>query len=363
MEVCFAGDCNFISEVYGIPPENIIKDRDLWKAEKKYINLEQAISENSIKTNKYMMYSGSECIPYLKKMQITGVSLANNHIHDKGTEGIVDTISNLDIAGIEHTGAGKNVADASKPIKIDKNVYLLAFCDYGEKYLRNVKTASKNDAGVNPYSINQVIKQLDELPMNSQAVIYIHWSIEYSWFVPQKCIEDAKKILIHPKAGLLIGQHAHIPLGWLKVNDKYAFFSLGNFLFSNFCLYPPNNVQSSYCKEKKLPVVKIMMNVKKPVYKKWYFTNRISILVYYNTETGKVRTDYTIQDSDLPYIRRLKGVQKQFIRGWLVFLSILYRSHPILYKMIFHLNLYGLYGIRKIKRGMVDIFYENSKKK
>lgn len=363
MEISFAGDCNFISEIYGISPEKVIQDEDLWCADKKYVNLEQAISDNNIVTDKYMIYSGAECIPYLKKMQIDGVSLANNHIHDKGTDGIIDTISILDNANIKHTGAGKNLTDASWPIKIDNNLYLLAFCDYGEKYLRNVKVASETEAGINPYSVNRVIKQLDKLSDEAQAIVYIHWSVEYSWLVPYKCIEGAKKILAHPKAKLLIGQHAHIPLGWLKFNDKFAFFSLGNFLFSNFCLYPPNIVKSSYNEKKEKPIIKIMMPVKRPVYKKWYFTNRISILVHYNTETGRVRTDYTIQDEGLPYIKKLRGIREKFINCWLHILSALYKMPNIIYNPFFRLSLYCMYGVRKIKRGMVNIFYGKISKK
>lgn len=147
MNICFAGDCNFISEVYEIDPDKIIVDKDMWNADMHFINLEQAVSENPVTTAKYMMYSGSECLPYLQKMKIQGVSLANNHIHDKGVSGIEDTLRLLDSAEILHTGAGKNISDAEKPIKIFEKLYMLAFCDYGKHYIRDVKCATNQEAG------------------------------------------------------------------------------------------------------------------------------------------------------------------------------------------------------------------------
>src|SRR6266496_3474424 len=43
------------------------------------------------------------------------VSLANNHILDFGPEGLADTIEALDAAGIAHSGAGLDEAEARRP--------------------------------------------------------------------------------------------------------------------------------------------------------------------------------------------------------------------------------------------------------
>lgn len=43
------------------------------------------------------------------------VALANNHVLDAGPGGLFDTLENLDRAGIEHAGAGENLAAALEP--------------------------------------------------------------------------------------------------------------------------------------------------------------------------------------------------------------------------------------------------------
>ena len=42
------------------------------------------------------------------------MSLANNHIKDYGTDGIVDTRKNLDKYGIKYAGAGKDLAAGAR---------------------------------------------------------------------------------------------------------------------------------------------------------------------------------------------------------------------------------------------------------
>ena len=57
-------------------------------------------------------------IEVLKKLNVIGVSLANNHMMDFGEEGLSNTIKLLDENNILHTGAGKNVEEALKPMII-----------------------------------------------------------------------------------------------------------------------------------------------------------------------------------------------------------------------------------------------------
>jgi poly-gamma-glutamate capsule biosynthesis protein CapA/YwtB (metallophosphatase superfamily) len=51
----------------------------------------------------------------LARAGVALVSLAGNHITDCGAEGIADTLEKLDALGIAHTGAGADLAAASRP--------------------------------------------------------------------------------------------------------------------------------------------------------------------------------------------------------------------------------------------------------
>ncbi len=357
MNICITGDANFFGEVLEQSPTKEIIDVDKFHAaDFRIINLEQAISNTDFTADKYTIYSSEACIPYLKSLNIGLVSLANNHIHDKGNQGILDTMHILENAHITHCGAGKNLMLAQQPAEVD-NICLLSFCDYGKHYLRNVQCASEQTPGVNPYSLDNVLQALDTLPQNKKAIIYIHWCVEYCWMVPYNYITDAKRILAHPNTITVLGTHPHIPLGWIQSHGKYALFSLGNFLFPNFSIKPPHQIFSaSYEDRNKFPVMRILCPVKKRTYKKWYFINRVSMLVQYDTTAQKISWDYTVQEDNIPKVTLLTGRQRQIIHFWLSFISRLYLFPKILYIPLYYFNLYGLYAVRRIKRGITQYF-------
>ncbi len=55
----------------------------------------------------------------LKRLGITMVSTANNHSLDWGTEGMLETLRNLDEAGVAHAGSGSNLSEARGPAYIE----------------------------------------------------------------------------------------------------------------------------------------------------------------------------------------------------------------------------------------------------
>lgn len=59
------------------------------------------------------LHTGEEAAQALAEMNFTMLNLANNHMMDYGAEGLTDTISALDSAGLAHVGAGENVEEAT----------------------------------------------------------------------------------------------------------------------------------------------------------------------------------------------------------------------------------------------------------
>ena len=75
----------------------------------------------------YVYRADPERVSILREAGIDGVSLANSHILDYGYEALTDTISALDGAGIDHTGAGENRAEAAGAVIKDINGMRTAF--------------------------------------------------------------------------------------------------------------------------------------------------------------------------------------------------------------------------------------------
>ena len=94
-------------------------------------------------------------IATLKQIGTNAVSLANNHTMDYGPDKLVETISHLKRAEIDVFGAGKNIREASYPLKLSSplgNIYVLAGFEVRAKY-RDIFNfyAAEDSPGVNPF--------------------------------------------------------------------------------------------------------------------------------------------------------------------------------------------------------------------
>jgi len=85
------------------------------------INLETSItSSESYRRDKEIHYRmHPRNIDCITAARIDCCCLANNHILDWGYDGLAETLRTLDAAGIAHTGAGRDAAEAAAPAVLD----------------------------------------------------------------------------------------------------------------------------------------------------------------------------------------------------------------------------------------------------
>lgn len=185
----------------------------------------------------YTFRAGTETVSYLGDMGVDIVSLANNHMYDFGKDGLLDTLDTLDAAGIPYVGAGRNLAEAVKPVYFIANDMKIAFVSATQiERLDNPDTpgATENAAGVfrcwNPEKLYEVVKEAKE---NSDfVVVYIHWGTENvsepDWAQLQQAPE-----LAEAGADLIIGDHSHCLQGIQYFGEVPVIYSLGNFWFNS----------------------------------------------------------------------------------------------------------------------------------
>ena len=160
------------------------------------------------------------------------LNLANNHALDQGLNGLKFTTSLLSDpnVAIQSTGVGENLKEAWKPTVVETKG--IKICFIGASY------ASINDGGkaINNYVAR--IEDVENLKLSIEnakllcdfTVATMHAGIEYVR-KPNQAQIDFAHTAIDAGADMIIGSHSHWIQTIEKYNDKYIFYSLGNFIF------------------------------------------------------------------------------------------------------------------------------------
>lgn len=192
-----------------------------------------------------IIYARNEDFFRVKEMGFDVVSLANNHVWDLGEEGLKNTISLLEKNGIQYCGAGMSIEDASRPAVISKNgisIAILAYCMYGNPWLGYVELAGENKAGINPMDMEKVVSDISIAKQKYDKVIVMpHWGREYRYEPLPECVTMAKR-MVEAGADAVLGSHTHQMQPLITIKNKPVCFSMGNFLFPDFFMYPPRPI-------------------------------------------------------------------------------------------------------------------------
>ncbi len=154
--------------------------------------------------------------------------LANNHILDQGTEGLVSTINVLKNAGIEYSGVGENIHEASKPfIKEICGRKIGIYCCAEHEF----SIATETTPGVNPFDPLESFEHIEKLKQNSDYVIVLYHGGKECYRYPSPYLQKACRKLVDKGANLVITQHSHCVGCQETYRDATIVYGQGNFLF------------------------------------------------------------------------------------------------------------------------------------
>ena len=158
------------------------------------------------------------------------VSLANNHIFDYGVEGFIDTVGFLKEQKIFYCGAGLNIKEASKPCIIEKDNIKIGIIACGWDLIQCIP-ASVNSPGVNILNLENVLSQIKNIRKEVDLLItFIHWGYEFEIY-PLPIHKNLARKMVDSGVDIIVGSHPHVVQGCEKYNNKFIFYSLGNFFF------------------------------------------------------------------------------------------------------------------------------------
>jgi poly-gamma-glutamate synthesis protein (capsule biosynthesis protein) len=159
------------------------------------------------------------------------VNLANNHTFDAEERGFLDTLRALSLAGIAHVGGGMDLADARKPVIVERNGIKLGFLGYTQ--FNNIGESSFAADGrpgivpMDPFLIKEDIRRLR--PEVDYVLVAIHWATSRSAEVGPENRAFAHE-LIDAGADVILGHHPPHPKGVEVYHGKVILYAPSNVL-------------------------------------------------------------------------------------------------------------------------------------
>jgi poly-gamma-glutamate capsule biosynthesis protein CapA/YwtB (metallophosphatase superfamily) len=209
----------------------------LRSADLRIINLECAITEHRrpwSRTPKVFHFRADPLsIDVLRAARVDACSLANNHTLDFEEHGLLDTLAHLEAAGIRYAGAGRNPAEAARPVLLEEGVALVAFTDNEQPF-----AAGPDKPGTNylPVSLEpEVMRRVEEAvgtarEAGADTVVFSnHWGpnmVER----PRGIFRRFARAVVDRGADVYYGHSAHVFQGVEIYRGKPILYDTGDFI-------------------------------------------------------------------------------------------------------------------------------------
>ncbi|NQT49406.1 CapA family protein [Candidatus Kuenenbacteria bacterium] len=194
-------------------------------------NLESPIQKGSpVYTGSFLFRADPEVAESLSWTGFDVLSLANNHVLNQGTDGLLKTFGYLSTQEIDYCGAMKNSENLSAQLAIKevKGIKIGFLCyAYGPDYY----AATKQNPGMILMNDEQLKLDLESAkPQVDLVIVSMHDGVEYN-HTSSVHQQNFAHLAIDNGADLIIGHHPHVVQEVEIYKDKYIFYSLGNFVF------------------------------------------------------------------------------------------------------------------------------------
>jgi gamma-polyglutamate biosynthesis protein CapA len=165
-----------------------------------------------------------DVIQLLKILNISVVSIANNHVCDHGQEGFVQTSGLLKDNGFLMIGSNlENISEIGRMQCMNKKLAFAAFNDVKDH--PECRLVAPLERGILFNTLERIKKQSPDF-----IIFSLHWGDEYiTW--PSLSQTDLAHELIDNGVNIIIGHHPHVVQPVERYHGGIILYSLGNFLF------------------------------------------------------------------------------------------------------------------------------------
>ena len=154
--------------------------------------------------------------------------LSNNHTGDYGPDALFSTLDLLDANNILHAGAGKNIREAYKAVRLKRDGVSISLIGVNENEFGIAGKSKPGTAGYDPERIADAI--LCEKDRSDYVIIVFHGGNERNPLPSPSC-RARYRMLIRYGADAVIGGHTHCMQGYEYFDGKPIVYSMGNFFF------------------------------------------------------------------------------------------------------------------------------------
>ena len=200
-----------------------------------FINQENVMAGEGYDISYYPMFNSPRDLGYdLEELGFDVINIANNHMLDKGANGLQKTIEFWKSMDVLMIGGYENKEDFDTMRIIEKNGIKIAFLSY--TYGTNGISKPAASSIVIPYHNDEDIIRQTALA-KSQAdfvIVSIHWGYEGA-FTPSNEQKRLAKLMADCGVDVIAGHHPHViqPVEWIEGKDgnkTLCVYSLGNFM-------------------------------------------------------------------------------------------------------------------------------------
>jgi poly-gamma-glutamate capsule biosynthesis protein CapA/YwtB (metallophosphatase superfamily) len=175
-----------------------------------------------------------EIVSLLTGASVDVVGIASNHIYDHGRLGLSQTIDYLDAAGIPHTGAGLDLADALQPAIVDVRGLKFAFVGFDSTI--GAPNATADGAGVADLNLKNLETAITKAKAKADLVIALpvwNWPEYWAHFTQTSLRQRDEMFDLGVTAILGDGTHwaGALSLDQGPEGPRLAVATHGNFLF------------------------------------------------------------------------------------------------------------------------------------
>lgn len=178
------------------------------------VDFEGTLTESNDYVDKEFNFKAPpDYVNILTNSSIEAVTLANNHSHDYGEQGFIDTTNTIESNGILTAGYDK-----------------IAYLEIKKRKVALIGAYLLNEGNTNDE--NMALNNIDIAKQNGVdlVIVFAHWGIEKE-YVPDSFQVQMGHQMIDKGADLVVGCHPHVIQGYEEYNGHYIVYSMGNFCF------------------------------------------------------------------------------------------------------------------------------------